>query len=398
MSSVNSQNNRVSKSSSQRWRALVVGFLVGIGSIALANWLVLRWMNIYLFDTQNYVETVAPLTKNPDVANAISAYATQRLYSSIDLEQSIKAALPEKAGFLAAPLTGQVITSTEKIGASIIASDQFNSIWIAANQTAHARLMTTLQKPAAEFSSEKDRFIFGVNISPLLERLQQRIGSSESVISTNNNLSQVAEIGIALKEKVQALRAAYRYSQVMYALLPLLTIATYLSAIAIARKRWPVIFSITLAIVIIASLELIILKAIRPEIIEQIATSYQAAGGEVWDAFTVGYRTVLTNTLLAGLAGMLLVVLSGSFAWAKKLRRLAGIDKLAKTQFYASLIAARKMLRSQIKVWRIAGVVLAFIVLLIKPSISWQTVVQATLAYIIYVSSVEILAARRTIS
>jgi hypothetical protein len=395
MSDADFKNNNPSKSSSQRWRAVVVGFLIGVGSIALANWLVLRWMNVYLFNTQNYVETVAPLTKNPEVANAISAYTTQRLYGSIDLEQSIKDALPEKAAFLAAPLTGQIIASTEKIGASIITSDQFNSVWISANQTAHARLMTTLQKPAAEFSSEKDRFVFGVNISPLLERLQQRISSTESVITTNSKLNQAAEIGIALKEKIQVLRAAYQFNQIMYVLLPLLTFAAYLSAIAIAKKRWTVIFSITLALTIIAALELIILKAIRPEIIEQIATSYQAAGGEVWDAFTAGYKTVLTNTLLLGLFTTLITVLAGPFSWAKKLRRFVGIQKLTKTRVYSSLISARKILRDNINIWRVAGVVLAFAVLLIKPNINWQTVAQAILAYIIYVSSVEILAQRR---
>jgi hypothetical protein len=174
-----------------------------------------------------------------------------------------------------------------------------------------------------------------------------------------------------------------------------LTFAAYLSAIAITKKRWAVIFSITLALTIIAALELIILKAIRPEIIEQIATSYQAAGGEVWDAFTAGYKTVLTNTLLLGLFATLMVVLSGPFTWAKNLRRLVGINKLTKTQIYSSLIAARKILRDNINIWRVAGVVLAFMVLLIKPNINWQTVAQAILAYIIYVSSIEILAQRR---
>lgn len=381
----------------QRWRSFWVGFLIALGSIALSNWLILRWMELYVFDTQTYVETVGPLTKDPAVANALSAYATERLYSSINLETEIRNALPEKASFLAAPLAGQVETATEKIGTKLIASDQFNSIWISANQTAHTALITVLEKPQPEFNAEKERVVFGINISPFLQQIRTRLQSSDSAtITPTARMQQSGELAISLREQVQTMRAAYQYSQAMYVLLPLLTIACYLAAIAIASSRWRSVLAISITITVVTAIELILLKAARPEVLSQVASQYQAAAGVVWDTMTAGFKTVTTNTMLIGVALTIITMLAGPFSWAQRLRQLIGLDRLSQTKFFAGIRTVRDWFRQYIFGIRIGGIVLAFIVLIIKPGITWQTVLMAILAYFIYLSSIELIATRKT--
>jgi len=384
---------------SNRWRLFIVGLLVGIGTIAFANWLILRWLNVYVFDTQNYVKTVAPLTKNSEVASALSKYATEKLYSSIDLEAEIKQALPEKASFIAPPLANQVVSATEKIGTNLIASDQFNSVWISANETAHSRLMATLKRPQFEFNTEKERAVFGVNITPFLERIRDRLqsGGTGSISSTIRN-SQAAEIAVNLRDRIQAMRVAYQYTQALYVILPMLFAASFLGAIAVARQRWKTTLAITLTIVVITALELILLKAFRPEIINNVAVAYQSAVGVIWDALTAGFKNVTTNALILGIIASGIAILAGPFAWAKKLRHMVGLDKFSNTRLYQALNLSRIWLRKNILGWRVAGVVLAFLALILKPAITWQTIIQAVLAYCIFVSIIEILAARKASS
>lgn len=381
----------------QRWRSFWVGFLIALGSIALSNWLILRWMELYVFDTQTYVETVGPLTKDPAVANALSAYATEKLYSSIDLETEIREALPEKASFLAAPLAGQVEVATEKIGTKLISSDQFNSIWIAANQTAHTALMTVLEKPKPEFNTEKERVVFGINISPFLEQIRTRLQSSDTAtITPTSRMQQSGELAISLREQIQTMRAAYQYSQAMYVLLPLITIACYLAAIAIASSRWRAVLAISITVTVVTAIELILLKAARPEVISQVATEYQAAAGVVWDTMTAGFKTVTTNTMLIGVGLTVVTMLAGPFSWAQRLRKMIGLDRLRQTKFFDGIREIRNWFRQYIFGIRIGGIVLAFIVLIIKPGITWQTVAMAILAYFIYLSTIELIATRKT--
>ncbi len=379
-----------------KWRAILVGFLIGVGTIALANWLILRWLNVYVFDTQNYVKTVAPLTKNSDVSSALSKYATEKLYSTIDLEAEIKQALPEKAAFIAPPLASQVVSATEKIGTNLIASDQFNGIWISANEAAHSRLLTTLKQPQAEFNAQKERVVFGVNITPFIEKIRDRLQSSGTgTISNNLQNSQAAEVAVNLRERIQDMRLAYQYTQALYVILPMLFAAAYIGAIAVSRQRWKTGFSITLTVVVITAIELILLKAARPEIIGDVATAYQSAAGVIWDALTAGFKNVTTNTLIISVVASIIMIFAGPFAWAKKLRHVIGLDKFAGTRLCHALTLSRAWLRKNILSWRVAGVVLAFVALILKPSITWQTIVQAMLAYCIYVSVVELLATRK---
>lgn len=391
------RRNKPTQAQGQRWRSFWVGFLIALGSIALSNWLILRWMELYVFDTQTYVETVGPLTKDPAVANALSTYATERLYSSIDLEAEIRNALPEKASFLAAPLAGQVEVATEKIGTKLIASDQFNSIWIAANQNAHSALIATLEKPQSEFNAEKERVVFGVNISPFLQQIRSRLQSSDSaVITPTTRMQQAGELAISLRDQVQTMRAAYQYSQAMYIILPFLTIACYLGAIAIASSRWRAVLAVSLTVSVITAIELILLKAARPEVLSQVAGQYQAAAGVVWDAMTNGFKNVTTNTMLIGVSLTIITMLAGPFSWARRLRAAIGLDRLRQTKFFTGIREIRTWFRQYIFGIRIAGILLAFIVLIIKPGITWQTVIMAILAYFIYLSSIELIALRKT--
>lgn len=393
----NSPSTTPAPQSSNKWRSILVGFLIGIGTIALANWLILRWLNVYVFDTQNYVKTVAPLTKNSDVSAALSKYATEKLYSSIDLEAEIKQALPEKAAFIAPPLANQVVSATERIGSNLIASDQFNSIWISANETAHTRLMATLKRPQAEFDAEKERVVFGVNITPFLERIRDRLQSSGTgTLSNTVRNSQAAEVAVNLRDRIQAMRVAYQYTQALYVILPMLFAASYIGAVAIARQRWKTTFAITLTVVVVTAVELILLKAARPEIIGDVTIAYQAAAGVIWDALTTGFKNVTTNTLILASVASIIVMLAGPFSWARNLRHLIGLNKLHNTRLYHALELARRWLRKNILGWRVGGVVLAFLALILKPAISWQTIVQAILAYCIYVSVVELLATRKS--
>lgn len=396
-----SQGAKTTKSTNQvtpqRWKTAVVSFLIALGTIFLLNWLIVRWTEKYLLTTDNFVATVAPLSRNEDVASAVSKYAVGNLYQNIDLEGRIREALPEKASFLAAPLSQQIVTTSENAGKKIILSDQFGGIWETSLRTAHSKLMTELRKPAnsAETASApQERLVFGVNITPLLQQIRDRVSAAATSNISPDTKSAASDITVSLKDRFAEAKLAVRYTDALYSVLLAAVIACYLGAVAVARSRWKATLAIGVSVSVVAALELIFLRAARPEIIGQIATAYQAAGGVVWDALTKGFVSVTTNTLIIGLVLTIITIFAGPYKWARKLRGWIGLDRLSKTRLFQWLHASRVWLRGQINIARIAGVVIGFVYLLVAPAITWQTILETIFFYFTYVAIAEIIAAR----
>lgn len=384
-----------------KWRTFVVSFLIALGTIALLNWLIVRWTEKYLLTTDNFVATVAPLSRNETVASAVSNYAVGKLYEDINLEAKVREALPEKATFLAAPLSSQITTTSQNAGTKIIMSDQFGGIWETSLRTAHAKLLTELRKPtnAAETASPPpERTVFGVNITPLLQQIRERVSAAATPNVTSENKDKATEIAISLKDQFNQARLAIRLTDALYSILLVTVIACYLGAAAVANSRWKATLAIGLSVTVVTALELIFLKAARPEIIGQVATANQAAAGVIWDALTKGFVSVTTNTLILGLILTALTIFAGPFAWAQRVRGWIGLEALSKTKFFGWIRSGRQWLRSHISYARIGGVVVSFVYLIASSNITWQTIVQTIFAYFIFVSVVELLATRSKVS
>ena len=68
-----------------------------------------------LLSTDAYVSTVAPLAANPAVQTQVATRVSEELVARTDLEPAGEGALPNKAGFLATPITDGVETATNSV-------------------------------------------------------------------------------------------------------------------------------------------------------------------------------------------------------------------------------------------------------------------------------------------
>ena len=96
------------KTGRRRWRRLAVALLIVLGCVITAGASVTVWLKSVALNTDTFVATVGPLSRNPAVALAISDFAVDALFQEINAEQEVADALPEEAGFLAAPLVGAI--------------------------------------------------------------------------------------------------------------------------------------------------------------------------------------------------------------------------------------------------------------------------------------------------
>ena len=67
------------------------------GDAAAPVTLAVLWMNHDLLNTDNYVKTVAPLSSNPDVQNAVATDVTDQLWAKVNVQQQLSGVLPSWA-------------------------------------------------------------------------------------------------------------------------------------------------------------------------------------------------------------------------------------------------------------------------------------------------------------
>src|SRR5947207_1542548 len=93
-----------------RWRRALVATLVIVSVVLVPLAGLSIWVRNLVLDTNHYVDTVAPLAKNRAITDVVAKRATDRLFQEVDVEAEAKDALPERAQFLAGPLSSGVQT------------------------------------------------------------------------------------------------------------------------------------------------------------------------------------------------------------------------------------------------------------------------------------------------
>ncbi len=102
------------------------------------------WLHDRIFDSENFVESLAPLPKDPVISTAIAVQAAEALDGSAAIEQQLADALPDQLDFLTPTFVksaqGVVFDTTKRL----VESDAFTEVWIAGLTAMHALFIGVL--------------------------------------------------------------------------------------------------------------------------------------------------------------------------------------------------------------------------------------------------------------
>src|SRR6266540_5787193 len=91
-----------------RWRRALVAILVIVSVVLVPVAGLSVWVRNLVLDTNKYVDTVAPLATNKAITDQVANRVTNRLFQEVNVEAEAKDALPERAQFLAGPISSGV--------------------------------------------------------------------------------------------------------------------------------------------------------------------------------------------------------------------------------------------------------------------------------------------------
>ena len=141
---VASASTPTASATTARW--LVAALLTGLLAVATATALAGSWARTLVYDTDYYVELVAPLIDEPAVQEALRSQIVDQVVAAVDAQlEQLPAPIADLLEGPAARL-GELVDDTVT---TVVASEEFAQAWEAANRSAHRQV-------AGSFTGQND--------------------------------------------------------------------------------------------------------------------------------------------------------------------------------------------------------------------------------------------------
>lgn len=385
----------------RKTRQFFTWLLITFGCLTVAGYVAVRWTEQQILTTDNWVAIVSPLPKNDQVASAVSHYTVTNLFNSIDLSSKVREALPERATFLAPTLTSALTTQSENLTKAFIKSDRFQGAWESANRLAHARLVETARDQDNSDNRPTTREIqigntkFSLNLASIRQYIREQLEKSGAISGLKQDVGQ-SQIVADLKVSAQNFKRFVRTTDALYAILPFITMASFLLALALAVRKYIALLGISIGIMLVTTLQIIGLKILRPEIINMVQNNlYRPAAGVVWDSLVIPFNNLARDYFIIGLILGIITIFFGPAHWAVRLRRKLRLTEITKASAFDYVREARYWVDQQKKYIWIGLSLVALIYLAFATNINWISALKVILTTISAGAIVELFASNK---
>ena len=153
-------------------RRISAWVLVVLACILIPISVISVWAIRTVTNTDQYVETMAPLARNPVIIDGLATRATDALFSTNTVKNKVTAALPKSAKPLVTPVVNQVKSYVHGLALKVFESPKFGQLWDLLNRHSHDAVIDILtgKKSPLQEKIEKGGQI-ALNLSPALNNL-----------------------------------------------------------------------------------------------------------------------------------------------------------------------------------------------------------------------------------
>ncbi len=368
-----------------RWFSIIAALLTVIGLVSLAAFMLVHWTERQILTTDNWVAIVSNVPKDEQVANALSDYTVTSVSNSIDLEGKISQALPDKAAFLAPPLTDQLESRLKARTKTVIQSDDFATVWQNANRLASQKI---LERARSDTPPSRAPARFNIDLPALKSRVESLLtasGRSFDETAKPGRKDQDVNIGVDLKASLQRLKTYIRAVDFLNGTLGLLAVVSLLGAIVASRNRRRLIIVIGISVFAVCLIQLISAKAIRPAVLNQIAnSSYKPAVGVVYDTLLTSFKEAASATAFVGALVALAAFITSPRRLAQNKTLARYISRLKKTAVWKWGAHAREIVGHYLLYIMAMAALFWLLTLAFAIDVDWQGVIRAILFYILF--------------
>jgi hypothetical protein len=389
-----SGQERTKKPRRRRIRRSVVGLLVALSCLLVLLSTTVVWAHRTVLNTPTFVGTVAPVFKHPEVTSAVAARATDQLFTQLNVQARLRAALPPKASVAAVPVTNAAKGFVAGELTKVLGSPQFQAIWTRTLTTTHQQVVAVLRGQNTAAVSTSGGYIV-LNTVPVINQALKKVSGLASdlagkpvtlptVTSAEAPQQQVAKLSRALGVTLPAsfgqitlvrssdlatVQRGVKAFDGLTLVLPLVTIALIALCLwlSVNRRRTLLQLAVGVSLLMIVERRVVLHEQ---SVLASGAHNPQVASIVLGDLLH-GFFVLTAWVLGVALAVLIIAVLSGPYRWAAAIRS-------AVQRTWHSIAGARSGDRRGVVTWmashaaglQLAGAVVAGILLLIVP-VSW---------------------------
>jgi hypothetical protein len=292
-----------------RWRRILVAVLVVVGCVFAPIAVIGVWARNTVLDTNQYVDTVGPLAREPAIQRAVSERVSRRLVESVDVEAEIRDAFP-RAESIAPSIASAFETFVREATLRITQSDRFQQLWENANRRAHTRLLAVLEGRGTETVETRDGKVV-INLRGLEDLVEERLGDRGVTIFERAQRALPQEFVLFDSEQLTKAQAGVRVLRRVTYALPILALLAFAVAIALSPNRRRTLLRAALGLAFGMALVLIVFSVGRNfylDAIERAGRSREAnaaAFDQVLGFLRLSLRTVFVLGLVVALGAWL---------------------------------------------------------------------------------------------
>lgn len=323
--------------------AVVLLLVLGCTSFTVAA--VGVWVRRNVADTEVWVERSGSLADDPAVRAALGRVISDQVVELVDPEALFVEALPERGRLLAAPLSGAVEGFIRERVDGFLASDEFRTLWLAANEQVHRRLVLLLRGDDDSVLTRDGTVT--INLVPIIDDVLADISAaSPEILGRQVDIPEVsvedvpdaavarlgAALGVELDDdfgqvtvydegRLTALQDGIDQARRLLVLVIVAAVVCLAGALALSDRRRRTLLQMVVGLAIgVALVRRVGIRA-RSEVVGGIDDRVDAdAAGAVVDAFLGPLLDVTRALLVALLVVAVIAVLTGPYPRVARLR------------------------------------------------------------------------------
>jgi hypothetical protein len=329
-----------------RWRGLAVGLLAVLTCLMLVVSTITLWTHQVALNTDRYVALVGEISNEPAVIDSVSGQVATQVVTALGVQAFLEQNLPPKVAFVAAPLTAAL---TDRLGeglAKVMASPQFQTVWLEANRFAHAKAVALLRGDTTVVTLENG--VVTLNLLPLVGAALQQLQTAGLIpasitlpdlssgqlpadlvqqLQTTFNVTippDLGQIPLFSAARLEKLQTAVQLFDLLVIVLIAITIGLFVLTVYLAHLRLRMVLLLALGAIVAFALARMIIGGIENSIVGAIAddnaqTTVSAVLGEVFGNLFAFGRIVLVGTIVVAV----IAYLAGRPAWLTELTAAA---------------------------------------------------------------------------
>jgi hypothetical protein len=307
-------------------RRISAWVLVVLASILIPVSVISVWAIRTVTETDQYVETMAPLARNPVIVDSLATRATDALFSTQVVRNKVTQALPPKAKPLVTPIVKEVHSYVQDLALKLFSSPKFGKLWDTLNRHSHdavINILTGKQTPLQKKLASGGKI--ALNLSPALNDLIDRANAHG--VTLFNPIKAISNQGLSFtvvsEQQVSKFSGLFNLIVKLKWALPVIALVLAILSVALAMERRKTLLRLAVGVALMSMLILGGLATGRGIFIGQAASGgFRTEGAAaVWDTVLRFLKTDLRWALLISVLVALGAWVAGPARYAVWIRR-----------------------------------------------------------------------------